>query len=76
MKTQNIDDAANRNMPMRPKNNGGIEYIRKDALLEWAKESGRTSAHVAKESKTESWRYFNFGREDFAKDLINKINEL
>ena len=49
-------------------NNGGTEYIRKDAILEWAKES----LLECEASNDEA----DYGRIDAYKKLIDKLNSL
>lgn len=46
---------------------GGVEYIRKDALLEWAKEQ---------EKKLVSDSFTSSGKRKMLKRLIDKINNL
>lgn len=53
-----------------------VEYIRKDALLEWAKEQKKFWEQSVNEAKTDKWHDFNLGRVDFANTLIDKINQL
>ena len=60
------------------RNNDDIEYIRKNALLEWAKEKLKTIKWYTKTMSpvTRGGCAENYGKADAFQELIDKINSL
>ena len=57
-------------------NSDDIEYIRKDALLEWAKKRLKETSEAIETCKDDKWHFLLCGREDELKTLINQLNSL
>lgn len=53
-------------------NNGGVEYIRKYALLEWAK----AEIDLSKRVECVSEKSYEEGRQQVAQNLIDKLNSM
>lgn len=52
------------------------EYIRKDALLEWAKKRLKETSEAIETCKDDKWHLLLCGREDELKTFINQLNSL